>query len=495
MPFGAETRSDEANLVPSSPWKALVGVAVFVFVYALTGGLDPRQRAVAATFSAAVFLWISEAIPLAMTAMLSTVALVATGALGAKEAFGAYGDQIILLFIGSFILAKAMEESSLDKRLALFILSRKWATRSSSTTLFAIGAVACAISLFVSNTATTAMLLPITLTMIKTLSKIKGDTDFSISFLLFLSWGSSVAVGTIIGTPPNVLGVGLIRKATGTGINFVDWAMFAMPITVVMLAIGWLVLRVWDRTRLDASSAREVATTELAALGKVKPSELATIAGFGIAIVLWLVPGLVEYAIGSQAELSKLLSARIPEAVAALLGASALFFIPCSDTPSRRAMTWQSATMIEWGTILLFAGGLALGKAAFDSGLAKLVGESAAAMLGAKDVWTITALAIGMSIILSELASNTASASIMVPVAIAIATGAGVNPVPAALGAVIGSNLGFMLPISTPPNAIVYSTGMVPGKEMIKRGFVFDVIGFLVTLGCLRLILPLIGLS
>ncbi len=158
-------------------------------------------------------------------------------------------------------------------------------------------------------------------------------------------------------------------------------------------------------------------------------------------------------------------------------------------------MTWQSATKIEWGTILLFAGGLALGKAAFDSGLAKLVGESVAHTLGAKDMWTITALAVGLSIILSELASNTASANVMVPVAIAIANGAGVNPVPAALGAVIGSNLGFMLPISTAPNAVVYSTGLVPSAEMMRKGLVFDIVGFFVTMICLRIFLPPLGLA
>jgi solute carrier family 13 (sodium-dependent dicarboxylate transporter), member 2/3/5 len=431
-----------------------------------------------------------------MTALLSTVALVVPGALPTKDAFGAYGDQIILLFVGSFILAKAMEDSGLDKRLALWLLSKPWATKSGASTLLSVGAIACFISLFVSNTATTAMLLPIALTLLKTVGAVQRGTPMTNGFMLMLTWGSSIAVGTIIGTPPNVIGVGLIRSATGVNVNFVQWAVFAMPITIVMLVFAWLMLRPSKKDEtFDAEHAHEFSKQELAKLGPLKGSERNTIIAFLVAIALWLIPGIIEYTYGSKTPISNFWNERFPEAVAALIGASVLFILPCSDTPTKRAMTWKSATKIEWGTVLLFAGGLALGKAAFDSGLAKLVGESAAHALGAKDVWTITALATAMAIILSELASNTAAANVMVPVAIAIAQGAQVNPIPAALGAVIGSNLGFMLPISTAPNAVVYSTGLVPAAVMMRKGLIFDIVGFLVTMGCLRIFLPLLNLA
>ncbi len=487
---------EDSDFVAPSPWKAFAGIAVFILVYLATGSLDPKQRAVAATFSAAVFLWITEAIPLAITALLSTVALVVTGALSSKEAFGAYGDQIILLFIGSFILAKAMEDSGLDRRLALRLLSKRWATKSGAATLLSFGTIACGISLFVSNTATAAMLLPITLTLVKSINAQTSNQTASTGFLLMLAWGSSIAVGTIIGTPPNVLGVGLIAETTGTRINFLTWAAFGMPITLIMLVIAWLLLKPRKAADTgDATTVREFAARELIELGPIKPSERATIIAFACALLLWLVPGFIEYGYGSASDISKLWNARLPEAVAALIGTIILFLIPCRDTPTGRAMTWQSAAKVEWGTILLFAGGLALGKAAFDSGLAKIMGESVASALGAKDVWTITALATILGIVISELASNTASANVIVPVAMAIAQGADVNPIPPALGAVIGANLGFMLPISTPPNAIVYSTGLIPAKVMMKKGLVFDIVGFVVTMACLRIILPLLGLA
>ena len=474
----------------------VLSVIVFLAVYFGGASLDPRQRSVAATFAAAVVLWTTEAVPLAVTALVSTVALVVTGGLASKDAFGAYGDQIILLFIGSFILAKSMEQNGLDRRIALWMLGRKWATYSGSATILAIGAVSCMISLFVSNTATTAMLLPIAVTMLKSVGKLQYGDPFAHGFLLMLTWGSSVAVGTIIGTPPNVVGVGLIREATGISINFVQWAMFGMPITVAMLALAWVLLSPRRKTdTIETHSIREAAASELSQLGPLKQVEWVTVAGFAVAIALWLIPGMIEYVQGSDSPTAKIWNQRVPEAVAALLGAAILFVVPVEGTRSGRAMDWRSATQIEWGTILLFAGGLALGKAAFDSGLAKLVGEFVASNLGTTDVWVLTAVTIGLGIVVSELASNTASATVVVPIAIALAQGAGVSPIAPAVGAVIGSNLGFMLPISTPPNAIVYSSGLVPAKVMLTRGLLFDLLGFAVAWSLLRLILPMLNLA
>ncbi len=464
-------------------------------VYLLAGGLEQGPRTVAAVFAAAVVLWVTEALPLAITALLATVALVVTGALPARQAFAAYGDPIVLLFVGSFILAQAMHECGLDRRLAYWLLRKPWATRTASSMLLTLGVVACVISLFVSNTATTAMLLPIGLTILRAMNVQRRDHPVSNSYLLMLTWGSSVAVGTIVGTPPNVLGVGLIRQATGHSINFVDWAIFAMPITIALLLLAWLLLGRWRSEVPSTQEARVVAIEEYERLGPMKPSERATMLAFSVALALWIVPGLAEYVLGSDTALTKTLASRIPEAVAALIGAALLFVIPCADTESGRAISWRQASGIEWGTILLFAGGLALGEATQASGLAATVGHSIAGFFGATDVWAITAIAIGMGIVVSELASNTAAANIVVPVAIALAIGSGANPIPPALGATIGCNLGFMLPISTPPNAIIYSSGLVKPGVMMRTGLIFDLLGFALTWLSLRLILPAMGLA
>jgi sodium-dependent dicarboxylate transporter 2/3/5 len=424
------------------------------------------------------------------------MALVITGTMDEKAAFGVFGNPIILLFIGSFMLARAMEDCGLDQRIAYLILARPWATRSAASILFWIGLISCVISLFVSNTATTAMLLPVGMTILRALSRDHIDSKVSWSFLLMLTWSSSIAVGTIIGTPPNVIGVALIEEAAGVRINFVQWAVFAMPITAIMLAVAWLMLTRWGgEERPDARAAHLAAREKLAALGQVKPSEWAVMSCFCVSLAGWLLPGLFAYALGPDDPASQWWEARMPEAVAALAGACMLFVIPVSDAPGRRALSWNRAAMIDWGTVLLFAGGLALGKAAFDSGLAQAVGQGLAEATGVRDVWAITALAILLAIALSELASNTAAASTLVPVVIALSDGAGVSPVAPALGAIIGSNLGFMLPISTAPNAIVYSSGLLPAKVMMRTGLVFDLAGFAVTWICLRVFLPMMGLA
>lgn len=481
---------------PVEWWKLVLSVVVSAAVFGLLGGWDQSQRVVAGVFAGTVVLWMTEALPLAITALVSTTALVVTGAMDSKTAFGVYGDQIILLFIGSFIIARSMEVSGLDKRIAYWLLSKKWATRSPSALLFALGLIACVISLFVSNTATTAMLLPIGLTLLKAIGVVERGNPITTSVMLMLTWGSSVAVGTIIGTPPNVIGVGLIRESSGVSINFVQWGVFAMPVTAIMLLIAWLHLRTWGNAeRPDTKHAHETAKSELAALGPIRDSEKVTMGAFFVALTLWLLPGIVEYSVGTGTPHAKLWAERVPEAVAALAGAAVLFIVPCRDKARKTALDWHQATKIEWGTVLLFAGGLALGKATFDSGLAKHIGDLLVQRTGAADQWVICAIAIGMAIALSELASNTASATTMVPVAIAMAQGADVSVVPAALGATIGANLGFMLPISTAPNAIVYSTGLVPAKTMLKAGIIYDVIGFVVTWGCLRIALPMMGLA
>lgn len=453
-----------------------------------------EQRVVASVFALTVLLWVSEALPLAVTALLSTTLLVVLGGLEGKSAFGAYGDQIILLFVGSFFIAKSMEDTGLARRVAFGLLSRNWASRSARGLLGALGVVSCLVSLFVSNTATTAMLLPVGITVLQAMGREARGDPVARSFLLMLTWGSSVAVGTVVGTPPNVIGVAMLREEAGVRVSFVQWMVFAMPLTAVLLLIAWLVLGHWRGAVPETGSAREQAKAALRAFGPVSRAEWGTIAAFGVALLLWVLPGMAEYVLGSDHGLTKAWASRVPEAVAALLGATVLFLWPDASRPGGRLMSWTQAAQIDWGTILLFAGGMALGKSAFESGLAESVGVGLAKGLALRDVWAITALMAGLAVILSELASNTAAATTLVPVAIAVAKGAGVSPVAPALGVALGASLGFMLPVSTAPNAIVYSSGLLPTSAMVRYGIVFDLVGWLATVGCLWLFLPLAGI-
>ncbi len=469
--------------------RLLSPLIAFGLAYWLLAPFDGRL--VGAVFAATVVLWITELLPHAMTALLSTAALVIIAGIEEKKAFGAYGDPIIPLFIGSFILAKAMETSRLSDRFAWLLLSRPWATRSPSALLLALGVLTCTISLFVSNTATTAMFLPIGLSMLSALRKEQGM--FPIGVMLMLTWGSSVAVGVPVGTPPNLIALAEIEKATGVNLTFGQWMAFGMPITICMVLAAWLILRfLYGKDAPPTADARAVATMRLGELGKLQPAERNALIAFGVAFALWIIPDFATVILGPKAGAAIWLKDHLPASIAALVGAALLFILPCADTEQK--ITWKTATQIDWGTILLFGGGIALGQAMFSSGLAKDLGELAAQASGANSVWAITALVTAAAIILSELASNTAAATTLIPMAIGLAQGAGVSPIAPALGVALGASLGFMLPVSTAPNAIVYSSGLVPSKQMIRAGILLDVVGFLVTLGGLWLILPRLGL-
>lgn len=478
----------------SSEVKAIVAVVLSVLVWFLLRGMEPRQAATGAVFTLAVALWVTEAVPIAVTALLSTVLLVLFGVTPAKAAFGAYGDEVILLFVGSFILAKSMSESGLDERLSHWFLKQRWATATPSRLLFSLGFVACVFSLFVSNTAVTAMMLPIGLGILGAIGA--RDSRYSIGVLLMLTWGSSVAVGVVVGTPPNLIAVKEIEEATGHAIGFVEWMKFAMPVNAVMLVVAWLVLyALYGKGALRTDGASDLSSQQLRALGKLGDAQRNTLLAFLVALVLWMAPDTVAMALGTDHEWSRWLKDHVSPTVAALIAACLLFFLPAKDGDEGRTLTWKQATKIDWGIILLFGGGIALGAAAFETGLAQELGKWIASSSGIDSLWGITFLCIVLSLVMSELASNTAAATTIVPVAIGLAMGAGVNPLPPAIGAALGASLGFMLPISTPPNAIVYSSGLVPSKEMAKSGLILDIAGVFVVWLCLRVVLPLLGLA
>ena len=466
--------------------------------YGLGWQLQPEQRLVGAIFALTVAAWITEALPLAVTALLSTSLLVLSGVAEEKKAFSAYGDPIILLFVGSFLLAKSMEISGLASRMAWWALSQRWASVSASRLVLVTGVVSCVISLFVSNTAVAAMLLPVVAGILASMGA--QGTSFATAMMLMLTWGSSVAVGVPVGTPPNLIGMELIFRSTGRQISFLEWMAFGLPITAAMVVAAWLVLRMFDlRKAPPIQEARSHAESEYRALPTMSSSERNTVLAFLITLTLWVLPdtlALAWSAAGMDAPPAVgWLQKHVTPTIAALLGASLLFLLPARDKPSGRTLSWREGVTIDWGIVLLFGGGIALGQAMFDSGLAKVLGEAAAQATGADSLWAITALCIASSILLSELASNTAAATTIVPVAVGLAQGAGVSPIAPALGAALGASFGFMLPVSTPPNAIVYSSGQVTSGQMAKRGFLIDLIAFLVVLLGLRLILPPLGLA
>jgi sodium-dependent dicarboxylate transporter 2/3/5 len=315
-----------------------------------------------------------------------------------------------------------------------------------------------------------------------------------IALLLMLTWASSVAVGIPIGSPPNLIAIGLVRDLTDRRLTFFDWAAVTMPVTMVMLALAWLIL--WRRYGVMAEAPSDVeryVEEERARLGPWSRAQVNVTVVFALACVFWTLPGLLAMISGPEAPLPAFFERHAPESIVALSAAILLFVLPTDLGRGTFTLTWRQAAAIDWGTILLFGGGLSLGRLVFETHLAEAIGRGLVDVSGVKGVWGLTAVAVVLGVILSEASSNTASASMVIPVMIAVAESGGLSPIPPVLGAALGASFGFMLPVSTPPNAIVYGSGLVPLPEMICAGILLDLAGAVVIWTSLRILCPLRG--
>lgn len=466
-------------------------------------GLSHEAHTLAAILSCVVLYWITEPIPLPITALLGTAVCVLAGLGPAKAIFASYAHPIIFLFIGSFFLAEAMTVHGVDRRFANWMLALPWVGARPNRILLAIGTVTAVISMWISNTAAAALMLPVAMGVLATLhaswtSDRATDIDrYSIAAMLVLSYAATAGgLATIIGTPPNLIGIGLIAQQAGTSISFLTWMAFGLPLAILMLLLSWALL-CWAypaQASILPPLERHL-HDQRQNLGPWTRGQINACIAFGGAVVFWIGPGLIAAVWGYDSPLAVWLEAHLPNELVALLAASLLFFMPVNLRTGTFTLSWKQAADISWGTILLFGGGLAFGELMVKTGLANAVGGEFVAFSGVSTVWSLTAISILMAVVISELTSNTASASMLVPVVIAIAQTAGVSAIPPALGACLGASMGFALPISTPPNAIVYGTGLVPIQSMIRTGLLFDLLGSILIWLTLRLLCPLLGLA
>ncbi len=486
----------------------VIGPVVFFVIYIIDiPGLTPQAHSLFAVIGLVLVFWLTEAIPIPATALLGALLNVMLGVASAKVVLAPFANPLVFLFIGSFILAEAVIMPGLDRRFSFAILSVKFFGESPLRLLAAFGIISAVASMWISNTAATAMMLPIGIGLLSAIRKAGVESGaaesgfnfdkYSTALMLMIAYGASVGgIATPIGTPPNLIGIGMIGELVGVKISFLKWMTFALPITVVMFVFLFFLLGFLNlgRGHTLAGVAGYVREKRLS-LGPWGRGEINTAFCFGVAVTLWLLPSIVGLIVGKAHWLSLLLEARLNSGIVALLAAILLFILPVSFKERRFTMNWERAQTIDWGTILLFGGGLSLGALMFSTGLAEAFGLALTNLTGASSLWSITALAIIFGIVLSETTSNTASANMVIPVVIAVAAGMGVSPMPPALGAVFGASFGFMLPVSTPPNAIVYGSGMVPILSMVKKGIIFDICGFFIIWLSLMVLCPLFGWS
>ena len=466
-----------------------LGPAVFIALLLLPlPGLSPAAHRLAAILALMVVLWITEALPLAVTAVLGPVLAVLFSVAPARAVFAPFADPIIFLFIGSFILAEAMFVHGLDRRIAFTALSIKAVGQSPARILIAYGLVTATISAWISNTATTAMMFPLGLAVVGHLAagreREPSIRRYAMAMMLMTAFAASIGgLATPVGTPPNLIGLALLRQQAGIDISFDRWMLIGVPTVLLVLAGLFLIFHVFLVRGVHlAQGGADLVREELRKLGPITRGQRNVMAAFFTTVVLWLLPGLFAITGYGDSAAARRYAAIVPESVAAMIGAILLFLMPIHWAARRFTITWEEASRIDWGIVLLFGGGLSMGALAESTGLTASMGKGLAASMDHPSPLLLTAVFTAVAIVISESASNTASATIIVPIAIAVAKAAGVSPLEPALGATLGASMGFMMPISTPPNAIVYSSGHVPITQMMRYGVMLDILGYFIIL-------------
>ena len=465
--------------------------------------LTQEAHCLAAVIGLVLVYWIGEAIPIPVTALLGPVLCIVLGVASPVVVFAPFATPIIFLFIGSFLLAQGMIEQGLDRRIALSILSLRWVGNSPYRLLIAIGIIPMLISMWISDSATTAMIYPILIGIISSFRSLAQAADkkltsanFNSGLLLTIAYAALIGgIGTPVGTPPNLIGIGMIDKLLHVKIYFFQWMVLAIPIMLTMWIIMlFFMMKIHPPIVKEFPGLVDFLRARRAEQGPWTRGQKNALLAFLVAVTLWIFPGVCASFWGMEGHIFKFCEGHLPEGVASMIAAILLFVLPVNWKDRRFTLSWSQALKIDWGTILLFGGGLSLGGLMFSTGLADVMGKNLIAICGATSLWTITAVAIFLAILITEMTSNTATASMLVPIMIAVAQGAGVSALPPAIGVCLGASMAFMLPVSTPSNAIVYGSGLVPITSMIRAGVVLDILSFIVVFSGLRILCPLLGL-
>lgn len=479
---------------------AIIAPLVFIVILLLPmPSLKPQAHRLAAVMAAVMVLWLTEALPMPVTAMAGAAFCVLLNVAKAKEVFAPFADPLIFLFIGSFIIARAIFLHRLDRRLAFAVLSLKGVGARPTRILVAFGAVTAFLSAWIANTAATAMMFAIGLSVLAFLFEQRGEGGAAVSrryatgLMLMTTFAASIGgLATPIGTAPNLIGIGFIREKLGIQFPFFKWCMIGVPVVIVLYI--WLATYLGFLCRAgvkEIAGSREMLLNERRRLGPWRRGEVSTIFAFALTVVLWVTPGIVALIFGDSSKTYLWLAEIMPEGVVALVGAMLLFILPGEG--SDRAINWIEASKIDWGVVFLYGGGLALGTLSFSTGLAEQIGTKLTTWLpinGSENMMLIMSCVV--AVLVSETTSNTASANMVVPIVIALAQSAGVDPLAPALGATMSASLGFMLPVSTPCNAIVYGSGYVPLGKMVRYGLLLDVVGVVVIVAAIKFLLPLL---
>lgn len=467
----SEQSSDEYGL--RQRLGLFLGPVVFLIVLLIPApaGLSPEAWAVAGVAIFMAIWWVTEAIPIPATALLPIIFFPILKVGSVADATRPFANPLIYLFMGGFIIALAMEKTNLHRRIALNIVSRV-GTRPVSIILGFMAAAAF-LSMWVSNTATAMMMLPIALSIIglveseKTMNKGDLTSRFSLVMLLCLAYACNIGgIGTLIGTPPNALMAAYMLDNHEVEIGFAQWMMIGIPIVIVSLPVVFLVLTkiVFPMQLKELPGGAEMIAKELQKAGVMKRAEVMVAVVFTITAMLWMTRPLVEPYIPNLSDTG-----------IAICAAVVMFLLPVDFKKGEFVLKWEDAKKLPWEVLILFGGGLSLAAAITNTGLAEWIGNS----LGGFD-WlpmiVLVVFSLLVIIFLTEITSNTATAAAFLPVLASVSIAMGQNPLLLVVPATVGASCAFMLPVATPPNAIIYGSGLISIPQMARAGFIFNIL-------------------
>ena len=491
----------------------ILGPAVLIAILAAPLPLTVAQHRLLAVLAFAITYWVTEALPLPVSSILVLGLCVglnvprvprdSTTTSPAEAVFSLFSSPTMFLLIGAFIMAEAMVKYDLGRRIALLVLSFPGIGNSSYRIVIAFGLVSALIAAFIDNGAVVTILLPIAIGTFVALDKLVDEqagydvslAKFGTALILMTAYGATVGgLLTPIGNSAGLMGLQLIEDTAGTRIGLVDWVKLAVPVVLVLLPVLFLIVLLTNRPEVRRiPGAKRYFAEQRAELGRLSRGEVNTLVAFGVAILVWILPSLIGIVVGQGTQTDLFWQMRLPPSVGAILGATLLFLLPSGQGGA--TLRWPDAMKIDWGTLLLVGTGLTLGTLTHSTGLADVLGHGLSNVVSpGTPALVVELVVVGAAILVSEVASNTASVGVMLPVIPTFALMTGVDPLTVSIMTVFAANYGFMLPISTGANAIAFSSGAIPMTRMVRSGFLVDVSGLLIIVTTVTLVLPHVGL-
>lgn len=462
----------------------IISLAIILFA-----DLDPQNKSVTYCLAIALLMavwWITEAIPLAVTALLPVALFPIFGVVDGKTISGMYFNHLIFLFIGGFLMAFAMERWNLHRRIALRILI--FFGISPGRILLGFMLATSFLSMWMSNTATAMMMVPIALSIIMKLEESLGNEKmgrYSVGLLLGIAYSASIGgIATLVGTPPNLSFARIVSIIFPEmkEISFADWFIYAIPVTILLFIAAWLLLYIMYRPKEGWQNIKlSEFQREYELLGKAKMEEKIVMTLFTILAFLWIFRSgfnIQSFVVPGWARLFPNPS-YINDGTVAIFIAILLFIIPSGSKKGERIMNWETARRVPWNIVLLFGGGFALAQGFVDSGLSVWFGEQLAGLANVEPL-ILTLANVTMMSFLTELTSNVATTEMILPILAGLSVTIKINPLLLMIPATLAASLAFMLPVATPPNAIVFGTNRIRVKDMVRTGILLNITGIVI---------------